>query len=143
MRVTERDPPGDITDKGTSNSVILLPECLHNNSTKHTDIKESVAPESNNTLARKPSIRMVPSVTLSAAWASSAVTTKTLAGLVARPAETTASWFFHLGHSLLLCSTSPQLKHLPEALKHSVPAWCFPHKAQRGYRFATGIDPTS
>src|SRR5262249_8565 len=44
MRVTERDPPGDITDKGTSNSVITLPDCLHNNSAKQAAINESVAP---------------------------------------------------------------------------------------------------
>src|SRR5262249_727961 len=123
IRVTERDPPGDITDKGTSNSVITLSDWWHNNSAKQADINESVAPESNNTLARKPSMRMVPSVTLSAALASSAVTANTRAGLVACPA---AACVFGLGHSLLLCPTSPQLKHLPEALRHSVPPWRFP-----------------
>src|SRR5262249_3493348 len=75
-RVIDREPPGEATDKGTLSTEIALPDWLHKSSAKQADIKESVAPKSNNTRARKPSIRMVPSVTLSAARASSAVTVK-------------------------------------------------------------------
>src|SRR5262249_35264425 len=90
-RVTDREPPGEATDKGTLCTEIALPDWLHKSSAKQADINESVAPELNNTRARKPSIRMVPSVTSSIAWASSSVTANTRAGLLKRPAVVAAA----------------------------------------------------
>src|SRR5262249_24582712 len=94
--VIDKKPPGDATDKGEHKVETVLPHWFFNKSAKHVDIKESVAPESNNTRARKPSTRIVPSVTLSAVCASSAVTANTLAGLLGRPAAA-AAWGPFLG----------------------------------------------